>query len=401
MLPVNQYKINELYFKVKHNDIMIDFPLFIDNLNGINLVESINSKGITGKISFLDVNNYNELFPLVGGEKLYMSITDTFGKTFEMNFIVEQKLEVQKKDATFYSYVTLSLFQEEYFNLITKNYVMGIGENISSLNDIISKLLDTCGTKLSPDSMQIGNKIKNISFPMGWTLNNILDYLLNKNHDNSQFGNRLYWDKTKKMFFLNTLTNMNKNNNIKREFTFLDRYSFNFITDYSTAKDKQVTEFTNSGVGTINTCNCDLQNKKVIVKKSEFKDYMETTNTKFSTVSEDVVDISSKNSNFYVYKPFLYTDSDLDSINNRREEYINSDIILSINVNGRIDLELGEKITLYYQTKDNTENIFSGEWIVTDISHMFNSNALYRQILTVRKSGIVTKSKTNRLFENR
>jgi len=413
MLQVSQFKIDNITIHYKSNKGADTWNLVVDQINKFVLIEDIKNKGLLAELSFIDQWNVMEYIPLVGGLTISVSLTDIDDKKIIYDFTVSRIDSSDKMDKTLSSSITLKLIQKEYFMLLHRSVPHGFG-TYSSINDIIKHIF----TKIEipgklHDSLVVSNQLQNLHFPNTWTADMIISYVLQKNSLGT--GVYLHWDRkpisTTEKAPINkfSLLSMKKvsEQEVRAEnlnFSFINREEFDYISEYKVLPALDNVEFMNQGNGSNTIYQADLQNKKIVVQRSNFSDYLTTAGQKKSSISVDLQTMDAKN-NFYMYKPFLYQNSGVNELNTSRSKYLKSSYQMMITILGRSSLYLGDKIRLSYKstipgTHDGEVNtdvhkMYSGDWIVGGIIHTFLATTEYKQSVTLMRPFLETRSGYN------
>lgn len=397
MLAFSKYTIEYAAFRVQEKD----YPLKMDQLNFFQFSESVHNKGITGSISFLDYYNYSDLLPIMGGETLVITIIDIFGKKVSLEMINTSKTSNTKVDATFKNNVTLSLIQKEYYYLISRNFLYGT--NYKTVNEVISNMFTKIGLIPSKifkdDTKTISNKTGNIAFPSFWTCDQAISYLLDKNFTEKNNCMFFFYSKTDKKFVIYSNTDFETAEKRDVTFTFIDRNSFHFVKNYHIEPHQNIVDFNNQYIGSNTMCSADTSKKKIHIKESKFDDYMTDNGIKNVGISSETNTLDS-NMTYYMYSPFLYSGQQEAELNSKRAKFLRDNFKMSISINGRFDLNLGDKISVIYQDNMNYVDTIQGEWIISEILNKFQADGQFEQVLNLSRSSISPSSKNTRIMES-
>lgn len=378
------------------------YPIVIDNLNSIDIKESLYSKGLVGTISFLDVNNYNELLPIIGGEYIEIFIKDIFGNTFKQKFIIVQKSNIIKEDATNKVSVVLELVEVSFFDILTKSFPYSIPTNLRNVSDIINYMIDKLEPKykgiVDENSKQITNQLTNLYFPSTWNVNMIIDYLLEKNTTDGNTGFYFMFDKNKNKYRFSSSTDF-ESGDVLFYYQMTRRNEFGFIKEYQIKPNKNSLSAFNKHMIRNSTITADLNNKKINVFESDYKDYMNRYNLSHGAFSEETDTQNLSNFHYYNYKPFLYTNSVQIETDNIKTNFFRNYYEMEISVNGNLEINIGDKVYIdWLENLESEYEIYRGQWIVTEILNQFGSNLEFSQVLTLTKSQILPYSRTNRVI---
>ena len=105
----------------------------------------------------------------------------------------------------------------------------------------------------------------------------------------------------------------------------------------------------------------------------------------------ETVAFSKKNNNYYEYTPFLFKDSNIIERNNFIVKDLFDSLQMEILIDGRFELNIGDKIKLEFPSKvSNVNKVYNGLWIVMKINHIFSDNSVYTQKILIVKDYIDT-----------
>lgn len=391
----SKFNIEYAAFRVQEKD----YPINIDQLNYFQFLESIDIKGISATLSFLDYNNYSDLLPIIGGETFIISISDIFGDKVMLEFINTSKTASNKVDATFKNNVTLTLIQKEYYYLVSRNFLYGV--NYKTVNEVISNMLSRIGLfpeKIFEDTKIIKNNTENISFPSFWTCDQAISYLLAKNMAEKNNCMYFYYDRTKSKFVLYSNTDFETKEKKNESFTFIDRNSFNFVSKHHIEPHQDIIDYTNQYIGDNTLISADLNKKKIHIKETSIEEYMSSNNIKHSSISAETKALDS-NMTYYVYSPFLYAGQQESELNDKRTKFLRDSFKMSITISGRFNINLGDKIFIIYQDNLNYTDTIQGEWIVTSIINKFSASGQFEQNLNLARSSIKTSTQDTRVVK--
>lgn len=402
MLAFTRYTIETLKIVANGNE----YDITIDQLNSLSLSESIMSIGFEGNISFLDYYNYQETIPILGGEKLQIVIIDEFKKKLKLDFVIVKKQTSNKTDAVFTSDVVMYIKQKELLDFESKNYYKST--NKETVNDIIKDMMTNFGysSMFSENTKVVQNRTKNIVFPNTVSCDKCIRYLLDKNAYSGNYSLYFYYDKNTQKFIIKSQTELEtseQRDNDILSFTSIERESINFIRNMTVQPQRETSELLETYIGSNVIYSADLDKKKVHIKETDMKDYMTETNTKYLAISKDSYSYDY-NTKYYVYSPFLYSGQQYSELNSNRASFFRGALQCTIDIAGRLDLYLGDKISLKYQeqTNNSTNKLFQGDWIVGSIVHNFSSAGEYSQKVSLLKSSItpINKNNTNILSQS-
>ncbi len=383
-----------------------DVQVTIDNLNNFEVYESINKKGITARLSFLDKQIFEEILPIVGGEKVSISLMDSFKNSFNYNFIVSRKLNVTQRDETNFYNIELYLIEEKYFDILTSNYNYGIVNNTTIISDIIYKVM---GKTLGSDFYLNTNKtipkiIPNIYFPIHWKVDDCLDYLLENSVNDKDSGFYFIYDRNNDEFKITSLMELKRQNSSKAQerftFSLFNKTAFNYIIKRQIVENNSSLTNINDNILTTKMYNFDVESKKLNILETNFDEYLDNFELKRSTISVESFALSTKNNKTFEYKPYIFRNSQIVQKNNEIVKQIGTDIKLEIVIDGRLELSIGNKIIIDHPSKvGETNSLYGGEWIVFNIDHIFMADSTYRQRLLIIKDYVKTIDGIDRIME--
>jgi len=398
----NLAEIQKVAIITKEKDV-----IYIDSstIEKINITEDIDSMGAIGEIIFFDKDNINESTPILGGEKLEITIIDSLKNIRNYSFIINQKPKIDIQDKTFYFHIHLSIIEEDYFNLLTKSYDEGIISYTDSVTDLIYKIFTkSLSTNTKKDKKLISKKIDvniplNLSFPIYFTLEECINYLIK--YLATKNTNGYYFYKNRKINKYNLLSVSDLINNEINEYFNVDKFEdFNYILKLDIYNSLNVLDSINSSL--IHTNSITADNKNIIINEINIDDYVKKHNLKSTQISEELK-ILANNNNTYLYTPIIFTGSK----NSNTVSYEN-DIMYNIftsgvckaKIDGRFTLNIGDKINLDLKTPESVQDakFYSGEWIIMKIDNEFQADGTYYQTLYLVKYNSLNKKKNPRII---
>ena len=397
----NFYSIENISLEVKEYSV----DILIDNLNGIEIYESLERKGMTARLSFLDTYFFEEILPIVGGEKVKISLLDARKDQFNYTFIVSRKLGVTQRDETNYYNVELHLIEEEYFNLLSKNYNYGIFNNTNIISDTIYKISEWALSKkqkLNKNKI-IPKIIPNLYFPVFWKVDNCIDYLLEKSTNKQDSGFYFIYSRRNSEFKIVSMMELIKDNNERTKdrfsFNLFRKNSFNFIIKREIVESNSLISNINENTISSRMYNLDTETKKLNVETEDFEKFISDFNKKGSVLSKEAFAFDSENNTTFEYKPYLFKRSINTQRNNRISKKVGTDLKLEVEIDGRLELNIGDKIIIDHPSKIGESNsIYDGEWVVFNIDHTFKADSTYRQKLLLVKSFVKVIKGTERIL---
>ena len=397
----NFYSIENISLEVKEYSV----DILIDNLNGIEIYESLERKGMTARLSFLDTYFFEEILPIVGGEKVKISLLDARKDQFNYTFIVSRKLGVTQRDETNYYNVELHLIEEEYFNLLSKNYNYGIFNNTNIISDTIYKISEWALSKkqkLNKNKI-IPKIIPNLYFPVFWKVDNCIDYLLEKSTNKQDSGFYFIYSRRNSEFKIVSMMELIKDNNERTKdrfsFNLFRKNSFNFIIKREIVESNSLISNINENTISSRMYNLDTETKKLNVETEDFEKFISDFNKNGSVLSKEAFAFDSENNTTFEYKPYLFKRSINTQRNNRISKKVGTDLKLEVEIDGRLELNIGDKIIIDHPSKIGESNsIYDGEWVVFNIDHTFKADSTYRQKLLLVKSFVKVIKGTERIL---
>lgn len=394
------FKIQSIEFKMNKTSYRIE----VDNLNGLIVEESIYRKGIYAKLSFLDYNNYLEKLPITGGELLYVKLLDDFNQMLNLVFVVDQVETISPRDATNLKDIQLGLYERKYFDIMTKNYPYGVTDQTSTISDILYKIMTNIYNKdlYINKNKQLPNIVPNLYFPVFWNIDYIINYLLGISRVQSDSGFRFIYNRIIDKFEIISEVSLQKQIQTKntKYFTFTDKYDQNYIKNYEILPSKALTELSNQNLLHHFSYTYNNNNKKLIVQEHNLENYLEEFNISNLNVSQEGNILSKENNKNYEYQPYKYDGSIIGEINNYKSKKYGNNLIMTIEIYGRLDIYIGEKIFLKFPVgTPNVPQIHYGEWVISDIDHHFNANMTYSQNITLIKNNIKDEFSDSRLVK--
>lgn len=359
----------------------------------INFYQSLLlKKFISGRIVFADTSDFLSNFPIIGGEKIVLTLQNTYDSSFiNYNFRI---YKVDRDMNTFHGIQKIKLLNvylcsDEEYNNYTK-----ISKRYTGLpNDIISELLSD--NLITPKSFDYDATTEEIDFVSNfWTVEQCIDYICNNSKSSTQFDYIFY--ENSNGYHFKSLSNLFKQSPVStlsfdlssEQFTNIDnilRYQFNSYFDDLQWRKKGI--FGSSGY------------------RLDFDEYI------INFTSDTIQDIDES---IYHNGANRMYNSDTDILNRVYATYDDDEIELVrtthlnllnrynfvVQLTGDIGKNVGDIYTINFPSLDNESasgsDSFSGQWLATEINTTIQQNNDIKQNITFTRNSLFNNTKLDK-----
>lgn len=371
----------------------------------ITITEELDSMGAVGELIFFDKGNINESTPILGGEKLEIILIDALQNIRKYKFIIINKPGIDIQDMTYYMHIKLSIVEEDYFNILTKSYTNGIMSYTDTVSDLIYKIFSkSLSTDVVLSNMLISKKIgtnipNNLSFPMYYTIEQCINYLLKFLSSNSTGGYYFYKNRALEKYELISVKDLINNKYIAK-FNVNRMESFDYVQEMEIYDSTNVLDSINSSL--INARYITNDNKNIKYNSVNINDVIKKYNIKGTAISKEALALSNNN-NTILYSPTVYNDDS----SSDRISYEN-DILYNIftagkariRIDGRFNLNIGDKIYLDLPAPEivDSAKFYAGEWSIIKIENIIGADGQYHQYLYIVKYDTFNNKQNSRII---
>lgn len=376
----------------------------------LTLSESLSSTAMSGTISLEDDHDHYELLPIIGQERLRLTV-ETLEKRFTFSFIIYKVSDVRKINARRSSYTLFFVSEEQYLNenkRLSRAYQNTTHDKI--ITDIMSNDIGTQKRVIVEETQGAVTYIAPNVRPF-----KAIRQLLKRSVSAETGGSNFVFFEDRRGYIISTLSTLIKQ---EAKYTYRHRESFGDadssvgqksdffgIEKIDVKKQTDTLDALNNGTFASQLHSIDLFQRKVdVYDYGYFSEFDEMNHLNKHPIYYDFSEFDEEGNQYFAYTNETAMDNDYISeshsdmnieltsetrLKRRLQLSMMNSYVLNMTIPGNVLLFIGDVIDIE-STNTNTDkrsNMLSGNSLVTGITHIMSGNRIYKQrVETVKDS---------------